>query len=95
MDKTILGELDSLPEEDKLRLSAFVDRLQARDSLRLYNSLVERCFIDCIDSFYRKSLGKQEERCVLHCAEKFLKVSAYVGIRLAELNQAEQQSNPR
>ncbi|KAK3445252.1 mitochondrial import inner membrane translocase subunit Tim9 [Eucalyptus grandis] len=95
MDKTILGELDSLAEEDKLRMSAFVDRLQARDSLRLYNSLVERCFIDCIDSFYRKSLGKQEERCVLHCAEKFLKVSAHVGMRLAELNQAEQQSNPR
>ncbi|KAF8022470.1 hypothetical protein BT93_F0092 [Corymbia citriodora subsp. variegata] len=78
-----------------LLLLAQLCRQQPRQALRLYNSLVERCFIDCVNSFYRKSLGKQEERWVLHCAEKFLKVSAHVGMRLAELNQAEQQSIQR
>ncbi|KAI4340078.1 hypothetical protein MLD38_024950 [Melastoma candidum] len=88
MDKTILGDLDTLPEEeDKLRMSSFVHHLQARDSLRMYNALVERCFDDCVQSFWRKSLGKKEERCVLHCAHKFLKVSMQVGTKLAELNQ--------
>ncbi|OWM82308.1 mitochondrial import inner membrane translocase subunit Tim9-like [Punica granatum] len=86
MDKTVLGDLDSLPEDDRLRLSAIIDQLQTRDSLRLYNSLVERCFTDCVDSFWRKALGKEEERCVVHCAQKFLRVSALVGMRLAELN---------
>lgn len=56
-------------------------------SLRMYNSLVERCFVDCVDSFTRKSLQKQEETCVMRCAEKFLKHTMRVGMRFAELNQ--------
>ncbi|KAL4188858.1 hypothetical protein AMTRI_Chr08g162580 [Amborella trichopoda] len=56
-------------------------------SLRMYNSLVERCFNDCIDTFRRKSLDKQEDTCVRRCAEKFLKHSMRVGLRFAELNQ--------
>ncbi|KAK8936135.1 Mitochondrial import inner membrane translocase subunit Tim9 [Platanthera zijinensis] len=57
------------------------------NTLRMYNSLVERCFDDCVDSFRRKTLDKQEETCVRRCAEKFLKHSMRVGMRFAELNQ--------
>lgn len=53
----------------------------------MYNSLVERCFNDCVDTFKHKSLQKQEETCVRRCAEKFLKHSMRVGMRFAELNQ--------
>ena len=56
-------------------------------SLRMYNTLVERCFTDCVDTFRRKTLDKQEETCVRRCAEKFLKHSMRVGLRFAELNQ--------
>ncbi|KAK4408823.1 Mitochondrial import inner membrane translocase subunit Tim9 [Sesamum angolense] len=57
MDKTLLAaDLSSLPEADKATISAVVDQLQTRDSLRMYNALVERCFNDCVDSFYRKTL---------------------------------------
>lgn len=56
-------------------------------SLRMYNALVERCFTDCVETFRRKSLDKQEETCVRRCAEKFLKHSMRVGLRFAELNQ--------
>lgn len=56
-------------------------------SLRMYNSLVERCFVDCVDTFTRKTLQKQEETCVMKCAEKFLKHTMRVGMRFAELNQ--------
>ncbi|KAH0779203.1 hypothetical protein KY290_005630 [Solanum tuberosum] len=55
----------------------------------MYNSLVERCFTDCVDSFKRKTLDKQEETCVRRCAEKFLKHSMRVGLRFAELNQGQ------
>jgi len=58
------------------------------NSLRMYNSLVQRCFSDCVDSFTRKNLGKQEENCVRKCAEKFLKHSMRVGLRFAELSQS-------
>ncbi|OMO67769.1 Tim10/DDP family zinc finger [Corchorus capsularis] len=86
MDKNMLAGLDGLPEEDKARMSAMIDHLQLRDSLRMYNSLVERCFTDCVDNFTRKTLQKQEETCVARCAEKFLKHSMRVGLRFAELN---------
>ncbi|KAI9075831.1 hypothetical protein QN277_001947 [Acacia crassicarpa] len=87
MDKSMLGDLDNLPEEDKLKMAAMIDQLQIRDSLRMYNALVERCFNDCVDTFKHKSLQKQEESCVRRCAEKFLKHSMRVGMRFAELNQ--------
>ena len=87
MDKSMLGDLDNLPEEDKVRMASMIDQLQVRDSLRMYNSLVERCFNDCVDTFKHKKLQKQEETCVHRCAEKFLKHSMRVGMRFAELNQ--------
>ncbi|KAG4967247.1 hypothetical protein AAZX31_12G060400 [Glycine max] len=87
MDKSMLADLDSLPEADKQRMTVMIDQLQIRDSLRMYNSLVERCFNDCVDTFKHKSLQKQEETCVRRCAEKFLKHSMRVGMRFAELNQ--------
>jgi hypothetical protein len=31
MDKSMLGDLDNLPEEDKLRMSAMIDQPQIRD----------------------------------------------------------------
>ncbi|RVW57086.1 Mitochondrial import inner membrane translocase subunit Tim9 [Vitis vinifera] len=107
MDKSMLGDLDSLPEEDKLRMSVMIDQLQIRDSSALLSFIEKRfrwfhspytvleciihwwreCFSDCVESFRRKSLDKQEETCVRRCAEKFLKHSMRVGMRFAELNQ--------
>ncbi|VFQ71308.1 unnamed protein product [Cuscuta campestris] len=87
MDKSMLSDLDNLPEEDKARMSTMMNVLQIRDSLRMYNNLVERCFTDCVDTFRRKTLDKQEETCVRRCAEKFMKHSMRVGLRFAELNQ--------
>ena len=34
-------------------------------SLRMYNSLVEKCFKDCVDSFRRKDLESSEEKVAL------------------------------
>ncbi|KAK9069141.1 hypothetical protein SSX86_013257 [Deinandra increscens subsp. villosa] len=87
MDKSMLGDLGTLPPEDQARMSTMIEQLQVRDSLRMYNTLVERCFTDCVDTFRRKTLDKQEETCVKRCAEKFLKHSMRVGMRFAELNQ--------
>ncbi|KAK6137762.1 hypothetical protein DH2020_028514 [Rehmannia glutinosa] len=75
MDKNLLvADLSSLSEADKARIPSIVDHFQIRDS-------------DCVDSFYRKSLGKQEENCVRRCTEKFLKHSVEVAIRFAKLNE--------
>ncbi|MED6138122.1 protein transporter tim9 [Stylosanthes scabra] len=87
MDKNVFSAMSDLPEEDKQRMSTIVDQLQIRDSLKMYNSLVERCFKDCVDTFYRKSLTKKEETCVLRCAEKFMRLSMQVGSRFSDIDQ--------
>ncbi|MED6131930.1 protein transporter tim9 [Stylosanthes scabra] len=87
MDKNILSGMADLPEDDKQRMSTIVDQLQIRDSLKMYNSLVERCFKDCVNTFYRKSLTKKEETCVLRCAEKFMRLSMQVGSRFSDIDQ--------
>ncbi|KAF5821547.1 putative Tim10-like domain superfamily protein [Helianthus annuus] len=87
MDKSMLGDMGTLPPEDQARMSTVIDQLQIRDSLRTYNTLVEKCFTDCVDTFWRKTLHKHEEACVKRCAEKFMKHSMRAGLRFAELNQ--------
>ncbi|XP_002960686.2 mitochondrial import inner membrane translocase subunit Tim9 [Selaginella moellendorffii] len=79
-------EVAGMAEEDQQRIAGMIDALQARDSLRMYNALVERCFGHCVDSFRRKTLEKQEETCVKRCAEKFLKHAMRVSMRFQELN---------
>ena len=34
-------------------------------SLRMYNSLVQKCFTDCVDSFRRKDLDSTEEKVIV------------------------------
>lgn len=40
MDKSMIGDLDSLPEADKIRMAAMIEQLQVRDrfipSLQLF-----------------------------------------------------------
>ncbi|KAL5764507.1 hypothetical protein ACOSQ2_017101 [Xanthoceras sorbifolium] len=76
MDKSMLRGLEGLPQQDHARMASMIEHLQLRESLRIYNSLVERCFTDYVDNFTRKTLQKQEETC--H--------SMRVGIWFAELN---------
>ncbi|CAI5526207.1 unnamed protein product [Closterium sp. Naga37s-1] len=78
-------DLEGVPEEDKARLTQMIENAQRRDGARMYNSLVERCFKDCVDNFRRKTLDKTEEQCVKRCGEKFLNHFARVGMRFAEL----------
>ncbi|CAK0779042.1 protein transporter tim9 [Coccomyxa viridis] len=84
--------LEGLPDSQKQDLMQKIEEMQVRDSLRMYNSLVQKCFTDCVESFRRKDLDSAEEKCVQKCCEKFMKHSARVGMRFAELSsQAEQQ----
>ena len=56
------SQMNGLPEEDQKRMVAMIEGMQTRDSLRMYNSLVEKCFSTCVQSFRRKTLEKDEER---------------------------------
>lgn len=79
------GNLEGLSEEDNRRMAQMMETMQMKDSLRMYNFLVEKCFNHCIEGFRRKTLDKTEETCVKRCAEKFLKSTSRVSMRFAEL----------
>ena len=58
----------------------------------MYNTLVEKCFKECVQGFRSKDLDTTEERCVQNCCNKYMKGSARVGQRFGELSaEAEQQ----
>ena len=76
----------SSPEEEK-KMAAMIEGMQTRDSLRMYNNLVEKCFSTCVQSFRRQTLEKDEARCVRKCCEKCLKHSSRVSLRAGQLNQ--------
>mmetsp|Transcript_13946 Transcript_13946/g.16828 ORF Transcript_13946/g.16828 Transcript_13946/m.16828 type:complete len:105 (-) Transcript_13946:103-417(-) len=88
MDPGALGELTA---DDQKVMMKMVEDMQTRDSLKLYNRLVERCFSHCVDSFRRKTLDGHEEKCVAKCAEKFLKHTARASLRFHELNAMSEQ----
>ncbi|KAL5735744.1 hypothetical protein ACOSQ2_030532 [Xanthoceras sorbifolium] len=69
MNKSMLGGLEGLPQQDHARMASMIN-------LRMYNSLVERCFTNCVNNFTHQTLQKQEETCYSMC----------VGMRFAELN---------
>lgn len=46
MDKNMLGDLDNLPEEDKMKMAAMIDQLQIRDRFSSFSSLLHWIFHD-------------------------------------------------
>lgn len=55
-----------------------------KNILKLYSSLVQRCFTDCVNDFTSNTLSYKEETCINRCSEKFLKHSERVGQRFQE-----------
>jgi len=75
------------------QIDDFMGKLQAKDTARMYNSLVERCFHGCVKDFTTRSLTDKEELCLIRCTDKFLKHSAKISRVFAEQGLL-QQENP-
>mmetsp|Transcript_23502 Transcript_23502/g.42085 ORF Transcript_23502/g.42085 Transcript_23502/m.42085 type:complete len:95 (+) Transcript_23502:257-541(+) len=82
--------VQNLPPHVQGEFMKTLEQMQMKDSLTMYNTLVERCFGSCVSSFRSKSLDKNETACVEHCAERYIKMTQRVGLRFAE-QQAMQQ----
>ncbi|KAG2444782.1 hypothetical protein HXX76_001525 [Chlamydomonas incerta] len=76
-----------------MALAGALEQMQVRDSLKMYNKLVERCFKECVEDMRSKALTGKEEQCVAKCCEKFMHVTGRVGMRFQEFfSQMEQQA---
>ncbi|KAI9142194.1 putative TIM9-translocase of the mitochondrial inner membrane [Paraphysoderma sedebokerense] len=85
-------DFSHLSNAERNRMAQIIEQKQMKDFLKLYGSLVDRCFNDCINDFTSKALSSREDTCTTRCVEKFLKHSERVGQRFAEQNLLLQQS---
>ncbi|OAV90059.1 mitochondrial import inner membrane translocase subunit TIM9 [Puccinia triticina 1-1 BBBD Race 1] len=79
-------DASSLSSQDSAHLNRLIEQKQMKDFLKLYSSLVERCFTSCCQDFTSRALSSKEESCVNNCADKFLKHSERIGARFSEHN---------
>ncbi|WFD31858.1 protein transporter tim9 [Malassezia sp. CBS 17886] len=78
-------DLSSLSSGDQFAMQRIIEQKQMKDFMRLYTSLVERCFDSCANDFTSKALTGKE----------FLKHSERVGARFGEENaRLMQQQQP-
>mmetsp|Transcript_31026 Transcript_31026/g.34319 ORF Transcript_31026/g.34319 Transcript_31026/m.34319 type:complete len:100 (-) Transcript_31026:371-670(-) len=82
--------VQNLPPHQQQEFMRKLEEMQMKDSLTMYNNLVERCFGQCVSSFRSKTLDKSEATCIENCSSRFIKMTQRVGLRFAE-HQAMQQ----
>nr|CAJ73651.1 translocator of the inner mitochondrial membrane 9 [Guillardia theta] len=71
--------LAGVSESERQRLMMMLEDMQIKEQVTMYNSLVERCFNNCVTSFRSKTLDDREEKCITRCTTKFIKASARAG----------------
>lgn len=77
-------DLNQLPEGEKQRLLQKLQEKQSKQFIDLYNTIVNKCFNDCINSFTSESLNSDEKDCLKKCTIKQLKLTNRIGQQLAE-----------
>lgn len=87
-----MNAVSQIPEHQKPEFMRSLEAMQTKDSLRMYNDLVERCYLQCVTSFRSQSLSDGEKTCVSSCAEKYVKLTQRVGFRFAEHQAAQGQA---
>jgi len=76
------------------QIDSLMGEVQMKDMVRMYNSLVERCFHGCVKDFTTRTLTDMEELCMIRCTDKFLRHSARVARVFAEQSILQQTPPP-
>ncbi|ORX99579.1 mitochondrial import inner membrane translocase subunit TIM9, partial [Basidiobolus meristosporus CBS 931.73] len=81
-------DFSHLSPAERSHVEQILHEKQMKDFMRLYSSLVQKCFNHCIKDFTTKSLTTKEDTCVNRCIDKFMKHNGRIGQRFAEQNAA-------
>eukprot|EP01038_Epipyxis_sp_PR26KG_P004173 gene4173-5940_t len=92
-----MESFSNIPSYQKDEFLRHLEEQQMKDSLKMYNNLVESCFDKCVvvgwgGGFNSKQLTDPEVKCMSQCAEKFLKLTQRVGFRFAEQQTLKEQA---
>mmetsp|Transcript_21935 Transcript_21935/g.19956 ORF Transcript_21935/g.19956 Transcript_21935/m.19956 type:complete len:95 (-) Transcript_21935:57-341(-) len=94
-----MDSFKNIPEYQKAEFLRHLEDQQIKDSLRMYNTLVESCFDKCVHvgwngSLNSKQLTGTETSCISNCTEKYMKLTQRVGFRLTEYQALQAQKQP-
>lgn len=93
-----MDALQNIPDHQKKEFFQHLEDQQLKDSLKMYNNLVENCFDKCVmtdwyGNFNSKQLAEPESKCLTQCAEKFMKLTQRVGFRFSEIQALKEQAS--
>lgn len=88
-----MSTLENSDAAQRTEMLQKLEEMQLKDTLRMFNNLVERCFAECVHNFRAKALTATEDKCVNTCAQKYLKHSGRVGQRFGEISMMNQQAH--
>lgn len=75
-----------VPPYAKSEYDAYVAGKNRKDSLLMFNRLLETCYDTCVEKFVTKNLTEGEKDCIKHCGDRYMKATQRVGFRYSELN---------
>jgi import inner membrane translocase subunit TIM9 len=66
-------DFSHLSGREQAAIQSTMDEMQERDMLKMFNSLADRCFARCVNTFRGSRVNTEEKECVLKCAEKYMR----------------------
>jgi import inner membrane translocase subunit TIM9 len=91
-----MDAFSNIPEHQKAEFIRHLEDNQMKDSLKMYNNLVENCFDKCVmvgwdGNYSSKNLTEAEGKCISVCGNKFMKLTQRVGFRFQEFQAMREQ----
>ncbi|VWU49728.1 mitochondrial import inner membrane translocase subunit TIM9, putative [Hepatocystis sp. ex Piliocolobus tephrosceles] len=82
MEKSL--DLSSFSKSDREKIMRKINKAEYEDTMNTYNSIVERCFNECISSFRSKELDTYENNCILNCVKKYSLFSQRISMKFTQ-----------
>ncbi|PFH60379.1 hypothetical protein XA68_11042 [Ophiocordyceps unilateralis] len=78
--------MDSLSSAEQRLLEQRIQKRQVKEFTGVFGSLVEHCFISCVDDFTSKALSTRENGCISRCVNKWMASQQRLSERFQEHN---------
>ncbi|KAL1866985.1 hypothetical protein VTK73DRAFT_4424 [Phialemonium thermophilum] len=83
--------MDGLTQSETRELETRLQKRQVKEFMGMFSSLVDGCFVSCVDDFSSKALSGRENGCLSRCVQKYMNATARLSERFQENNALMQQ----
>ncbi|KAJ9152188.1 hypothetical protein NKR19_g4663 [Coniochaeta hoffmannii] len=83
--------MDGLTQAENRELEQRLQKRQVKEFMGMFNTMVDGCFVPCVDDFTSKALSGRETGCLQRCVAKNFAATGRLSERFAEQSAAMQQ----